>query len=214
MTTAADRAYAEIRDLIVSGTLEPGAPLREEHLAERCAMSRTPIRDALRRLEADHLVVRTPSQRTFVASWSNDDIEEAFLLRGMLEGYAASRAAQHIDAETLAAMHAANRAITAAVTADPPDVGTFLAQNRVFHDLLLEAARSPRLTATLASLIEQPVIHRTAFRYARSELERSAAEHKELLAALEARDPGWAGAVMAAHIRRAFHAFTDARPAG
>ena len=67
MSRASDRAYEQIRNMILSGLLEPGAQIGEEHLAEICGVSRTPVRDALRRLEADLFIKKSESQRTFVA---------------------------------------------------------------------------------------------------------------------------------------------------
>lgn len=212
MSRASDRAYSEIRSLILSGDAPPGAQLKEEQLAELCGVSRTPVRDALRRLEAELYVVRSDSQRAFVADWSREDVDEMFTLRAMLEAHAAARAATRISTESLQRMRDFNARIEAAVGQTRPDVHGFLENNRAFHATMLEAAASPRLSATLATLIEQPIVRRTALRYGREQLTRSASEHNELLLALAARDPEWARSVMLAHIRRAFHAFSEAAP--
>lgn len=210
MSRASDRAYASIRSMILSGELSAGEQIGEEALAERCGVSRTPVRDALRRLEAELLVKRTESQRSFVADWSLDDVADAFELRAMLEGHAARRAAIRIDDAALQRLRACSAAIFRAVQANPPDVQGFLEGNRQFHAAVLEAAASPRLAALLGTLIEQPVVWRTAYHYGREALRRSHSEHEELLAAFARRDGDWAQAVMAAHIRRAFHAYADA----
>ncbi len=210
MSRATDRAYAGIRSLILSGELPAGSQLGEEALAERCGVSRTPVRDALRRLENELLVKRNEAQRSFVADWSLGDVADAFELRAMLEGHAARRAAERMDDHTLQQLRTCNQAIYEAVQAGPPDVIGFLEGNRDFHALILETAQSRRLASLLGSLIEQPVIWRTAHQYGRDALRRSHGEHDELLAAFARRDGAWAEAVMAAHIRRAFHAYADA----
>ena len=210
MSRASNRAYAGIRSMILSGELAAGAQLREEALAERCGVSRTPVRDALRRLESELLVKRNEAQRSFVADWSLSDVADAFELRAMLEGHAARRAAERMDDLTLQRLRACNQAIFTAVQADPPDVLGFLEGNRDLHAIILETAQSRRLASLLGSLIEQPVIWRTAHQYGREALRRSHGEHDELLAAFARRDGAWAEAVMAAHIRRAFHAYADA----
>lgn len=210
MTRAADHAYAEIRSLILSGDAAPGTQLTEEQLADICGVSRTPVRDALRRLEAELYIVRSGSQRAFVADWSHADVDEMFTLRGMLEAHAARRAATRFDADGLAALRACNATIEAAVRRDEPDIPAFLASNREFHRLIVDAAQSPRLAVTLATLVEQPVVRRTAMHYGRDQLTRSASEHRELILAFEAGDADWAHAVMTGHIRRAFHAFRGA----
>lgn len=210
MSRASDKAYETIRAMVLSGELAAGAQLGEEALAARCGVSRTPVREALRRLEAEMLVRRSESQRSFVADWSLDDVLEAFELRSILEARAARRAAERMTDADLRALAAINRRLGSAVRADPPDVQGFLDANRAFHSRITEVSQSPRLAALLGSLIEQPVIWRTAHQYGREALRRSYEEHEELLAAFARRDGNWAGAVMAAHIRRAYHAYADA----
>lgn len=212
MSRASDRAYDQIRTLILTGKLAPGVQLREEQLAELCGVSRTPVRDALRRLEGEMFVVRSGSQRTFVADWSHEDVDEMFTLRGMLESHAAIRAARRMSRSQLAELRRLNAAIEHAISGPRPDVQSFLDHNRAFHTIILDAAASPRLSATLATLVEQPVVRRTALLYSMDQLARSANEHNELIAAFEAADAEWAGAVMHGHIRRAFHAFAKASP--
>ena len=210
MSRASEQAYSQIRGMILSGTLPPGDQIREEWLAEQCGVSRTPVREALRRLESELFIRRSERQRSFVADWSLDDIEDAFVLRALMEGLAARRAAGRITTAQLALLKAENNAIAQAVSAITPDVHAFLKHNKRFHEIILEAAASPRLTNLLARLIEQPVVWRTAQSYDVSDLQRSHREHNELLAAFARKDGGWAESVMAGHIRRAFHTYADA----
>jgi len=213
MSCAADNAYSEIRGMILSGELAPGTQLGEEALALRCRVSRTPVRDALRRLESDLFVRRSESMRTFVAEWSLNDIADGFELRSMLESHAALRAAQRIDRVEIEQLQRLNRAIYQAVSGDLPDVSAFLEHNREFHAGIIQAAASPHLTSVLARVVEQPVVWRTAQRYGRDNLLRSYHEHEELLAAFARADGEWAAAIMAGHIRRAYHAYADAHHA-
>jgi len=210
MSKASDRAYLQIRAMILSGALAPGLQIREEQLAESCGVSRTPVRDALNRLESELLIRRSESQRSFVANWSIDDVEEAFILREMLEGLAARRAAERIGRDQLQQLQQLNAAIGRTVQTVHADIPAFLEHNRQFHGIILDASASPRLTAALAQLIEQPVVWRTAQNYDAENLLRSHREHDELLAAFARGDGNWAEAVMRAHIRRAFHAYADA----
>ena len=189
MSRASDHAYAIIRGMILSGQLAPGAQLSEEALADTCGVSRTPVRDALRRLEGEMFIRRSESQRSFVAEWSLDDLEDAFELRAMLEGHAARRAAARISALQLEQLRE---------------------HNRQLHAIILDAAGSARLASVLAQLIEQPVVWRTAQHYDLENLQRSHHEHSELLAAFARADGAWAEAIMTAHIHRAFHAYHDA----
>lgn len=210
MSRASDRAYDQIRSMILQGDLPPGSQIREEHLAESCGVSRTPVRDALRRLESQAFIRRSESQRSFVSEWSLDDITDAFELRAMLESRAARRAAERMDDDAMQRLRSCNRTIYEAVSGTPADVPAFLEANREFHAIILEMAASRRLSALLSALIEQPVIWRTAHHYGREALLRSYGEHEELLAAFVRRDGAWAEALMSAHIHRAFHAYADA----
>ncbi len=210
MSRASDRAYSAIRNMILAGELPAGTALGEEALAERCGVSRTPVREALRRLEVDMLVARTDTQRSYVPEWSLHDVREAFDLRAMLEAYAARRAAERMTPDSLAGLRAANAQIAQAITQSKPDVTAFLEGNRVFHAAILEAAGSRRLVAQLGALVEQPVVWRTAHHYGPDALHRSWSEHEELIAAFARGDGAWAEAIMSSHILRAYHAYADA----
>lgn len=210
MSKASENAYRFIRGEILSGALEPGAPLREEALAAASGVSRTPVREALRKLETERFVQRSGSQRSFVAMLSADDIAEGFTLRTMLESHAAERAALRVTPADIDALSAHNRAIAAALAGAAVDTAAFVEHNRAFHSVVVAAAGSSRLAAMLATVVEQPIVLRTARQYDREAVERSHAEHDELIVAFRRADSDWAKAVMTAHIRRAFHTYDDA----
>ena len=213
MTRASDIAYDKIRSHLLSGEVSPGKQLTEEKLAEITGVSRTPVRDAVRRLESEMLLVRNESKRIFVADWSRDDIDEMFTLRQMLEGHAAERAAHRITTEQIDRLDKVNRELREAVELPEPDVASFLNANRIFHDIITDAAQSPRLKQVLGMLVETPVVLRTARNYSIEDLKQSARDHDELISAFRAGDAGWARAVMGSHLRRAFHTFADAAEA-
>lgn len=215
MSRASDQAYATIRAHLMSGAVKAGEQLTEDQLAQIAGVSRTPVREAVRRLEDELLLVRSDTKRLFVADWSRDDIEEMFTLRQMLECHAAERAARRMTRGQVARMEAVNRELKAAIEQNAPDVARFLEANRAFHEAIIEAAASPRLGQMLARLVEAPVVLRTARTYSPEDLRQSARDHDELIAAFAARDPDWARAVMGSHLRRAFHTFARAvGPAG
>jgi DNA-binding GntR family transcriptional regulator len=209
MSKSTEKVYQALRAMILSGELPQGAPLREEEVADMCGVSRTPVRDAMRQLEAEMFIRRTESQRSFVAEWTLSDIEEVFTLRSMLESYAARRAAERADDVAVARLEAVNAGVRKAVSGPRPDLDAFLSANSVFHAIVLEIAASDRLAALLNRLILQPIVQRTALRYDKIQLDQSLSEHEELAAALRRRDPEWAGSVMTAHIRRAYHVYID-----
>lgn len=208
MSRASDTAYEKIRRFILYGGAHPGMQLTEERLCDISGVSRTPVRDAVQRLENEMLLVRSASKRLSVADWSDDEIDEMFALRAMLECHAAERASQRMDANGLDRLRQVNEGLTRAVQRATPDIATFLQANRQFHDLILEYAQSPRLSKLLPALVEQPVVRRTAQQYSKDDLMQSGKDHDELIAAFAARDQDWAGAVMTSHIRRAFHSFS------
>jgi len=210
MSKASESAYRFIRGEILSGALEPGAPLREEALAAASGVSRTPVREALRRLESERFILRSGTQRSYVPTLSADDIAEGFVLRTMLEGHAAERAAARITAPEIDALAEHNRAIIVTLTGQAVDAAAFVEHNRAFHDVVIAAAGSERLAAMLVTVVEQPIVLRTALQYNREAVVRSHAEHDELIVAFRRADGEWAKAVMTAHIRRAFHTYHDA----
>lgn len=213
MSRASDLAYDKIRAHLLKGAALPGEQLTEDQLAQITGVSRTPVREAVRRLENEMLLVRNESKRIFVADWSRDDIDEMFTLRQMLEGHAAERAARRLSREQIDRLAEVNRELHEAVAKPIPDVVRFLDANRVFHEIITDAADSPRLAQILAMLVEQPVVLRTARSYSIEDLRQSARDHDELIAAFRAGDAGWARAVMGSHLRRAFHTFAETKEA-
>ncbi|MEO1047559.1 MAG: GntR family transcriptional regulator [Pseudomonadota bacterium] len=210
MSTASDTAYEKIRHFLLAGGARPGDRITEEKLSEIAGVSRTPVREAVRRLERELLLMRTKTNRIMVPDWAQDEIDEMFTLRQMLEGHAAERAALRLSAEQIDGLARINAELHEAVALAEPDIASFLDANRRFHEEVTEAAASPRLTQVLAMLVEQPVVLRTARGYSIEDLKQSARDHDELIAAFRARDPNWARAVMGSHLRRAFHVFAEA----
>lgn len=210
VSRASDVAYEMIRERILSGALPPSAQLKEEELAEMCGVSRTPIREALRRLDAEMLVRRTDTQRTFVPDWSPDEVDEIFTLRALLESHAAARAARYATEEEIAQLRAYNGAIGRAIEGETFDEEAFVTNNRLFHNGMIAAARSERLAKMRGLIVEQSILHRTARKYDARGLQRSHADHEELLLAFTARDAEWARSIMIGHIRRAYHVTVEA----
>ncbi|KPF64384.1 GntR family transcriptional regulator [Porphyrobacter sp. AAP60] len=207
MSRASEQAYSAIRAFLLSGEAKAGEQLTEDQLTQITGVSRTPVREAVRRLEDELLLVRSDTKRMFVADWSRDDIEEMFALRQMLECHAAERAARRLSGAQMDKLEAVNLALKAAIEQPVPDVARFLEANRAFHEVIIDAAQSPRLAQMLAKLVEAPVVLRTARTYSPEDLRQSARDHDELVAAFAARDADWARAVMGSHLRRAFHTF-------
>lgn len=198
---AAARAYASVRDGIVRGAYAAGARLTELDLAQTIGVSRTPVREALRRLHAEGLVEFEPNHGAVVAAFDLEDAEEIFELRALLEPISARRAAERAAPAIIAQLRALSQQQMLESTQRRAGYLMRISDlNDRFHRLIQAAANSPRLAKTLAGLIEAPLILRTFAQYSSAELRRSADQHLELVQAFEARDPMWAHSVMHAHI--------------
>ncbi|MEU9019538.1 GntR family transcriptional regulator [Actinomadura sp. NPDC048394] len=209
MARATDAAYDAVRRMILSGEAAAGSRLGEAELAETLGLSRTPVREALQRLGADGLVEVLPHRGARVVQWTRRDLEEIFELRSLLEPYAAARAARTAPGEdVLAGLLGQCDAMEAAVAAG--DFTRVAQLNSLFHAAVIDASRNRRLPAMLTSVMHAPLIVGTFRRYDAGAMARSMNHHRELVAALAARDPDWAESVMRAHIRAAAANLTGA----
>jgi len=214
MAVAADKAYELLKQRVVGGTYAPGAQLKEEHIARELAISRTPVRVALRRLVEDGLATADPNRSVRVAAWTDADIEETFDLRALLEAHAADLAARRGGgalADRLDDLNAQmERAITAAGSALPERLQQI---NSQFHRAILEASGSPRLRTMLERLIDMPIVIRSHFISTLQDKVQSLQHHRDLAAAVRAGDGELARQVMQLHLRVAAHRFKRQRSA-
>jgi DNA-binding GntR family transcriptional regulator len=204
VTAAADRAYGALRDGILDGRYGFGDKLGEIEIAEELGLSRTPVREALRRLGSEGLIEVLPNRGARVRTWTAQDLEETYELRAVLEGLAVRRAATRIDPVALDEM---DRLAAAMMTVDPTlghrpagDFTELAALNARFHELIVIAAGSAQLASTLQGLVQLPLVMRTYRRYTPAALARSHSHHREIVDALRARDGVWAESVMRSHV--------------
>jgi len=201
---AVDRAYEAVRSGIIAGRYLAGARLTEQEIATRVGVSRTPVREALRRLDAEGLVEFTPNLGAVVTTWTEEDSDEIFDLRAMLESYGARRATIRATDEQIAELRRlAELQYRESVERRTGYLERIADLNSQFHRRMQEAAASNRLSRALAALIEAPLMMRTFQKYTPEDLQRSAQHHLEIVLALEARDPEWAASVMLSHIHAA-----------
>ena len=206
MSLAADRAYECIRSGILNGEFAPASRLKEEELVRVCGVSRTPVREALGRLAAEDYVIVTRNQGAQVKSWSEADVADLFDLRALLEGHAAARAAQHIDAAGLRLLREniqEMEAVFSGGASDARKTATFLRLNGQLHETIWKAAGSERLESLLSRLVEQALVVRTAHQFTMERIAQSHGHHCDLVEALANGDRVWAEAVMRGHIRAA-----------
>jgi DNA-binding GntR family transcriptional regulator len=183
--------YGALKTDIIACRLRPGTELRETDLVARYAASRSPVRDALLRLEADGLITIVPRQCYRVAPVSLRDAEDLLGLRRMLEPEAAAQAAR--SAATLNALEKA---------ADYTAGTDFIDYNRGFHCALAAAATNRRLSEACINVIEQSdrLVRVSVAQIEGRQPDDLVAEHKAIVAAIRARDARGAGRLLRAHI--------------
>ncbi len=192
-------AYALILDAIDVGIYRPGARLVESELAEQFGMSRTPIREALQRLETQSLLTRD-GRSLIVASLDHNQLAELYVVRAELEGLAAQLAAKHAAPEELRVL----REMVEEDKAHLGDPGALARANRRFHKQIHLASHNRYLVQQL------DLVHRTMALLATTSLAVQGrdgvalAEHEAVVAALEARDGAAASAALEAHISKAY----------
>ena len=178
--------YDYIRNRILSGELPPYSRLKEQELAAKFNVSRTPVREALARLEQEGLVQRSPRRGAVVLPLSLDEMDEIYEIRGALETLVARRACQHItDAEI------EELACVLKQAKDYLEAGEFdamIAANARFHSLLHHSSRSPRLVYLLRTLEDRLFLYRhKGLRYP-GRAEAGIRQHGEMLESLKRRD--------------------------
>ncbi len=206
MSKAAEHAYRTLRESILSGEFAPNSRLKEAELVEKIGCSRTPVREALRRLAAEDFILLHRNQGAQVKAWTMDEIDDLYQLRALLEGYAAARAAEHISLIQLDKMQLSIRKMDAVLSCDATSekkVEELLVLNQDVHTIVWQASGSRRLESMLGLLIEQALVVRTARKYSIDRIARSHHHHEELLTSLKAHDALWAESIMRSHIHAA-----------
>ncbi|HUG50598.1 MAG TPA: GntR family transcriptional regulator [Terrimesophilobacter sp.] len=202
-TRAVELAYRSIREQILSGEQAGGEWLRESDLANALGVSRTPVREALRRLSAEGFVRHERNRGAQVQSWTFKDLEDVYALRSLVEPWACGLAAAGGEADLVALQRLADD-MDAAAALPEPDLDALTDLNNRFHGAILESAGNERVRSILASLVQLPFVWRTFSHYTPEELHRSLAHHHEVVDALRAGNRIWAESVMRAHIQSAW----------
>ena len=212
-TSLADEIAFRLQAAIIDGEFAPGTHLQQDELCARFGVSRTPVREALRKLQAQHLVELIPNKGAMtVRPPTRTELVEVYELRSELEGYAAERAATRIGSPALGALDDAQAVMSRLVARGPltrEEESSYdraiTAANEAFHGVVHEAAANGRLLRHLTELQRFfPKDH--VWRAVRSSVEaRSIAidEHLAIRAALAAGDPAAARHAMSAHIEHA-----------
>lgn len=195
-SSKSDSVCARLREMIISGELAAGEPLRQRVLAQRFGVSQTPIREALRRLQSEGLVVNDLHRGATVAQSRAGMVEDNARIRAVLEPLGARLAVESVTEEQLAHLRDLNARMVAATRDE--DYGEL---NRQFHFAIYEAAASPMLLSMMRllwqSMPDGPKVTRSHA--------DSAAQHQELLDALNDRDADRAAEITMQHILSSPH---------
>lgn len=202
LTKSASVAATELlRSAIVEGRLEPGRRLKEEELARELGISRTPVREALLVLQTEGLIDSAPNRGASVRAYGAADLEELYLLRALLESFAARLAATRIGKGEVAELRASCERFGELRASG--DVTELVRENVRFHDLILAAARSERLAQMVRGVIQLPLVYRSYVWYSPDQKLISEHYHRRLTAALAAHEPERAELLMKEHVLEA-----------
>jgi len=194
-------AYERLREEIVEGLIDPGAPLVEATIAARFGISRTPVREALRRLEQDGLVERG-DRGMEVRSRSPEEILEIYGVRVLLEGLAAKLAAASATPLDLANLHERHRQM-AKLGMEPDDTKAMAVTNRRFHEALWTASHNRTLFDLLVRLNSHLSRYPATTLSHPGRWERVLAEHEELIEAIRTHELDRAEELAEAHMTAA-----------
>jgi len=219
-STKADDIAVLIEEAIVSGELAPGSVLRQEQLSERFGVSRTPVREALRRLAALGLVSFEPNRGVRVRTLSRDDLREAFLVRAELEALVTQEAAKKMTAEALEELEECEMRfarLTKEVRSHDPGsarrslMADWMHANHAFHDVLYGVADMPYVES-VAKAARRTFSGPTVWAPVDDELEvlyrRNQAEHRAIRQALLAESVAGARELAHEHVMHSFELLT------
>lgn len=200
--SSGERAYRRLYEAILSGELKPGTRLRENQIAEQLGISRTPVREALRRLETQGLLVHEAHKGMMIPTLDAQMVTELYLMREVLEGTAAALTAKHAAAaeiDTLKDMLEIDRGLT-----DQPE--QLARTNRLFHEVLYQGAHNRYLLRSLSALRQaKTLLGRTTLNLP-GRAAASVEEHAAIVDAIEQSNSRAAEEAAKAHIRAAHRA--------
>jgi DNA-binding GntR family transcriptional regulator len=194
-----DIVHDYLRQRIVAGTVAAGSPLRQETIASELGISRVPVREALKRLEAEGLVKFRPRRGYLVSELDPEEIVEIFEIRGLLEKQGAGLAARQRTEDDIAEVEALVLAMDEALDPAPDSIDLFARLNREFHARLVACSRRPRLCRLLENLRDQVEGYVRIDATTLGRLAEAQAEHHEIFEAFRAGDARQTARLCAAH---------------
>jgi DNA-binding GntR family transcriptional regulator len=198
-TSRSEFVFAALRDAIWDGRFAPGERIPEEEIARSLGVSRTPVREALRRLQERGMLSVGAGRSLVVAELSRQQVLELYAMRGILEGSAGRFAAQHANETEIDLLHR----LLGELDKHRDNPRLLISLNRRFHRAICEAAHNRYLIATLDGMHDAlALLHSNTFRLPNRRAE-SDAEHRRIVLAIERRNPDDAEAAARDHVRAA-----------
>ncbi len=190
--------FQKLRSLLVEGVIAPGSKLNERELAESLNVSRTPIREAIKRLAADGLVELIANRGAIAVQLSHADVVHTFDVIAQLEGYSGELAAKNISAATLSELEALQYEMMASYARR--DLSNYYKLNLRIHHLINQAANNPVLTQLFSQVNAR--IEALRFRSNQNGVkwEKAVEEHQEMIDALKTHDSERMRKVMIQHV--------------
>lgn len=197
-----EKAYEYLKASVLSGHFTPGERLTEEHLAKKLGVSRTPIREALHKLESEGLIKSLETRGFIISTDSKEELEELFDIRASLEGYALRLISQNISEETLKRM---NKLIQKAEYAlKQKNNEEIFKWNTQFHDTLHNLiAHKPRIYSMITNIRKYVLRYRKDTLHYLDGAKRTIDGHKKIMLALRLKDQDLCERIMREHIREA-----------
>lgn len=192
-----ETAYDKLFEAIETGMILPGERLLETDLAQRFGVSRTPVREAIRKLESEGIVRHAPRIGAMVRQLGQQEIVELYEMRIVLEGTAAEMAARHASEAEIDTLEALNDDMRRAADADRDVVRI----NRQFHLCIVDAARNQFLTHCYHDLSNTLMLLGKTTLDTPARIETVCAQHADIIAALRSRDAPLAAQMMRTHMQ-------------
>lgn len=171
--------FETLREAIRDGVLKPGERLMEIHIAEQLGVSRTPVREAIRKLELEGYVIMMPRRGTYVSNLSIKDINEVFEIRTSLDSLASGLAAERITEDELEQLQ--RLLVEIGIAIKEQDMDKIVETDMKFHDMLYQASRNDRLVGIIFNLREQLTSFRAKSMSYPGRLEATLEEHRKIV---------------------------------
>lgn len=200
--------FEALREAIINGTLGPGERLMEIQLAEELGVSRTPVREAIRKLELEGFVVMVPRKGAYVSGISLKDIADVFEVRAALESLAAGLAAERITDEELEELE--RILVRKSEIIEEKDVSLFVESDTRFHETLYQASRNQRLIQILSNIRDEIQRFRSVSLAYPGRMREALEEHRKIVEAISERNIVLAQALAWEHIENAENSLVEA----